>query len=111
MAFRILSALLVALALMAAPVLMGGAAMAQAPAAEAGHAGHCGGEAPADEKKAPVHLGCAGSCAAMPAFEPVVVEHEETPKAAIGASALTALIGIAPERETPPPRCAPEKRV
>jgi hypothetical protein len=80
---------------------------------EMGHDGHCGGEAPAgDDRKAPVHMSCASSCAAVPAADPAAPAAAPPPARLLLAHAPSpALLGIAPERETPPPRPAPENRI
>ena len=114
MAIRILSSLLVALALIAAPLGMAGgwgAAIAAPPAAAAGkHDGHCGDTAPTDERKAPGHIGCASGCAAVPAAPAAIADPSVLP-ARPPALAMSAPLGsIAPERETPPPRGRRENR-
>jgi hypothetical protein len=110
MIHRLLSSLLVALALLLAPAGMGTAPAAAKPVAvQAAHQGHCGGEAPAEEKRAPIHLSCAGSCAAMPAAEPALASHDDSGRAAPAVPAPSRLSGIAPESETPPPRSLSRK--
>lgn len=106
MLLRLLSSLLVALAMLIAPVAMAGGAMAKpvtAAAAPADHFGHCD-EAPEDERKAPVHMSCASSCAAMPAVQPQVPDLAAPAPAAPPLAPGNGLNGIAPEAETPPPR-------
>ena len=111
MALRILSSFLLALALIAAPLVMpGGAALAQAPAA-ATHDGHCDGPAPAEERRAPVHIGCAGACAAVAAAPAALAQPALLPLRPPSPASSARLSGIAPESETPPPRPSGEKRI
>jgi hypothetical protein len=112
---RFLSSLFVALALLLAPATMAAGsapATAAAPAAGMNHDGHCGGEAPADENKAPVHMSCASSCAAVPAADPGAPLSAPLPPRDLLTRALFApLAGAAPESETPPPRSPLENRI
>ena len=109
---RLLSSLLLALALLAAPLAMiGGAAPAHATTQPASAAMHCAEEGPAlrHEKRVPgMDAGCAIACAAVPATEPFTAErlpHAAMPLALHGNQLLS---GIHPEGETPPPRIRPE---
>jgi hypothetical protein len=112
MALRILASLLVALSLLVAPAAMAaGAGRMAAPAVET-HRGHCAGdEAPAQEKKAPVHISCASSCAAVAPSAPAPADPVPQAAPALAGLAATPLSGIMPESETPPPRKAPEDRI
>ena len=110
---RLLSSLLLALALiLSALAMIGGAGPAHAAMSQtASTAAHCGEEVPAQEheKRAPgMELSCAIVCSAVPATEPFSAER-------LGHSAMRAtlpgdqlLSGIHPEGETPPPRIRPE---
>lgn len=110
---RLLSSLLLVLALLLSPLAMiGGAGQAHAAAPPAAMAsGHCSQTAPASEheKRAPgMELGCAISCAAVPATDPCTAEclpHAAMPPVRLGHQLLP---GIHPEGETPPPRNRPE---
>ena len=110
---RLLPSLLLALALMLAPLAMiGGARPAQATTSEgASTAAHCPEEVPASEheKNVPgMEMGCAIACAAVPVTEPSMAErvrHDPMQPALPGDPLLS---GIHPEGETPPPRIHPE---
>ena len=108
MAIRILSSLLIALALAIAPAAMTAgwapaAAMAAAVGSDHGD-GHCGDSAPAEERKAPVHMSCASSCAAVaPAALAMCDPALLLPPPPTPAMSWP-LKGLAPESETPPPR-------
>lgn len=112
MVLRFLASLLVALSLLAAPAAMAaGDARPAAPTA-ASHQGHCaGGEAPAEEKKAPVHMSCASSCAAVAPAAPAPPGPLPLAAPVPAGAAGPALAGIMPEGETPPPRTAPDVRI
>ncbi len=110
---RLLSSLLLALALLLSPLgMIGGAGPAHAatpPAALAG--GHCSETAPAQKHETPapgMEVGCAVACAAVSATDPFTAErlpHAAMPPALLGDQLLS---GIHPEGETPPPRIRPE---
>lgn len=110
---RLLSSLLMALALIVSPLgMIGGAGAAHAAMPQAASAAaHCGEEGPAQqhEKRAPgMEVGCAIACAAVPATGPFSAErlpHASMPPALPGDQLLS---GIHPEGETPPPRIRPE---
>jgi hypothetical protein len=109
MLVRLLAPFLLVVSLVLAPIGMS-TAMAQ-PAVQASHHGgdgHCGGTAPAEDEKAPLHMSCAG-CTALAAMEPEVHDvAAPRPTLPLGKGPLR-LTGVAPERETPPPRTAPEE--
>jgi hypothetical protein len=114
MAIRILSSLLVALALAIAPTAMTGgwlpgAAKAAVVAADHGD-GHCRDSAPAEDRKAPVHMSCASSCAAVAPAAPGMCDPAILPPPPPLAAMSAPLEGLAPERETPPPRTVPKNR-
>jgi len=109
---RFLSSLLLAIALLLAPLAMiGGAGSAHAARPQAASAAHCAEEAPVQkhEKRAPgMEVGCAIACAAVPATQPFSAErlpHAAMLPALLGDQLLS---GIHPEGETPPPRIRPE---
>ncbi|HEX8534262.1 MAG TPA: hypothetical protein VF662_08845 [Allosphingosinicella sp.] len=108
--FRIVSALFVALAMFLSPVMMagGGGIAHAAPAAQAKGDGHCRGEtAPEGKQKPDMKMSCASACAAFPAATPAMAERSVQPKPLAAAAEPLLLTGIAPERETPPPRPSP----
>lgn len=110
---RLLSSLLVALALLLSPMAMASGVMentahAATPNAGAAAAAHCAGdEMPSPNDTKAEHLSCAAACAALPAAPPPSC----TAQAPSGARLITAyppaLIGFEPEGETPPPRMTP----
>ncbi len=109
MTLRLLSALLVALALFFAPLAMandGGMAMAHTTAAEMGDSAHCMDmEEPADTRQdSGMKMDCMSACSALPAVQPIVGERLAPVALATEAFTPKALIGIPPESETPPPR-------
>ena len=110
---RIFSTLLLAIALLLSPLAMGGGA-AHAMTTETSSAAaavHCAedGAAPQQEKDAPkANVGCAVSCAALPAAAPPTRDQAPPQPAQLAAMAHRLLSGIEPEGETPPPRIAPE---
>jgi hypothetical protein len=106
---RLLASFLLVLSLVLAPMGMS-TAMAQPAAHAASHGGEspCDQSAPAEDDKAPLHMSC-GACIALAAAEPAVRDFAAPPRALpLGKGALR-LTGIAPERETPPPRTSPEE--
>ena len=110
---RLLSSLLLALALLLSPLAMiGGAGSAHAAMPQAASAGgHCAETAPAPghEMPAPImEVGCAMACAAVAAAEPLTAER--LPDVVVQPALLgdQLLSGIHPEGETPPPRIRPE---
>ena len=110
---RLLSSLLLALALILSPLAMiGGAAPAQAAMPHAvSAAGHWAETAPAQEheKRAPgMEVGCAIACAAVPAAEPISAERLPLKAMMPAVPADQLLSGIYLEGETPPPRIRPE---
>ena len=110
---RLLSSLLLALALiLSALAMLGGTGRAHAAMPQtASTATHCGeeGSAQEHEKRAPgMELSCAIACSAVPATETFSAER-------LGHAAMRPtlpgdqlLSGIHPEGETPPPRIRPE---
>lgn len=108
--FRIISALFVALAMFLSPVLMAsGAGMAHAaPAAQTSGDDHCRGDSPpGDNQKPDMKMSCASACAAVPAATAAVAGPEVQSKGLAAAPEPLILAGLAPERETPPPRTTP----
>ena len=106
---RLLASFLFVVSLVLAPAGMG-AAMAQPAAHASSHGGEnpCDESAPAEDDKAPVHVSCA-SCIALAAVEPDVRDLAAPPRALPLGNGPLRLTGIAPERETPPPRTSPEE--
>ena len=109
---RLICAFFIACAMFLSPVAMatgGGMAMAHAATvADAGAHGHCEeGGAPAGKKKPDMKMSCASACAAFLAVVPAVAEQGAQPKSAVAIASSAFLLGVAPERETPPPRSAP----
>ena len=98
-------------ALLLSPLAMiGGGAHAAMPHTTSS-ALHCAddGAAPQQGHDAPkMNVGCAVSCAAIPAAEPATSAQERPEPARLGIIPARLLSGIHPEGETPPPRIAPE---
>ena len=110
---RVLSSLLIALALFISPLLMAnGAGMAMphgAAAAQAQADGHCGSdETPADTKGTSGKASCASACAAVPAASPAPAEAAPATRAVIANGPPQVFSGIHPEGELRPPRITPE---
>jgi hypothetical protein len=108
---RFICAFFIALAMFASPLVMasGGTAMvhAAAGAAVSGH-GHCDeGKAPAPDGQADREMSCASACAAFPAAPPAIAAEALRATAPVLAARSPLLFGLAPERETPPPRFSP----
>lgn len=110
--WRLLSFLLVALALSFTPMAMAGdAAMAHgATMAMSDMAGNCTDSGqPGDSvhtSKAKPH--CTTICAAVAPLPATMAAQVTPPKAALAMTLSPMLSGIAPERDTPPPRASPE---
>jgi hypothetical protein len=112
---RLLSSLMIALGLLLAPLGMANGAAAAMPhhgaaMTMAAAEGPCAGmPAPADkERKADLKLSCASACAAfIPAVAPLAAHAGLAPDPAAPLLPRR-LAGLDPERETPPPRTAPE---
>jgi len=109
---RLLSTLLLALALLLSPLAMVGVGPAHAAMPEtASMAMHCAeeGSAPQHEKRAPgMDVGCATACAAVPATVQSAAEQPANDPIAPPLPGDQLLSGIHPEGETPPPRIRPE---
>lgn len=107
---RVLSSLLVAMALFLSPLAMaGGAGMAMPHAAVTAAGDHCAGtEAPSDENDPAMEVSCASSCAAYPPLSPLPAEKPAALRAKLAIAKPQLLAGIHPEDETPPPRMTPE---
>ena len=104
MVLRFLASFLLAVSLVLAPAGMS-TAMAQ-PAAHAMHhdaAGHHGDSVPGEDEKSPVHMSCA-SCTALAAIDAGLGAIAPPLRALPLGKGPLRLTGIAPERETPPPR-------
>lgn len=108
---RLLSSLLIAIAMLFSPLVMtSGAGMAMPHAAAAATTtDHCAGEeSPVGDDKAPVKASCASACAAFPAMAPVASEHPLARDEDAEDRGSQLLAGVQPEGETPPPRIPPE---
>lgn len=110
---RLLHSLLLALALSFSSVAMAGSVGMMMPhgavAQAAGSENHCGGsEMPAENEQAGGEMNCAGTCAAFPAIPPCISEMASRPVAEVIRIRHQVLIGVQPERVTPPPRMTPE---
>lgn len=110
---RLLTFLLLALALLLSPLAMiGGAGPAYAAAPQAASAaGHCAETAPAPLHETPapgLEVGCAVACAAVPATERFSAESLSDDAISPAMPGDQLLSGIHPEGETPPPRIRPE---
>lgn len=105
--FRLVSALFVALAMFFSPVLMAsGGGMAHVGAAvQASGDEHCGGgQAPEHKQKPDMKMSCASACAGFPSAAIAMADPAVQPKRLERAVEPSALAGIAPEHEPPPPR-------
>ena len=105
--FRLVSALLVALAMFFSPVLMAsGAGMAHAGAAvQSSGDEHCGGgKAPEHKQKPDTKMSCASACAGFASVAIAMADPAVQPKRLARAAEPSELSGIAPEHEPPPPR-------
>lgn len=109
--YRLWSTLLVALALLAAPMAMASGAMANtphaAPHAAASSSAHCAGDEMPIPDGQPEHLSCAAACAALPALPPPSGAAPAPVSARLVAAPDATLLGFEPEGETPPPRMTP----
>lgn len=112
---RLLASFLLVVSLVLAPAGMS-TAMAQ-PAAHASHheanghqeaGGHHGDSVPGEDEKSTVHMSCA-SCTALAAADGGLDAVAPPLRALPLGKGPPRLTGVAPERETPPPRTAPEK--
>lgn len=107
---RVLSQLLLILALLFSPsAMIGGVAAAHgaAPAAAA-LPSHCA-EQPGEgsRKHSAEGIDCAIACAALPASLPAANLAQLMPERASRAAEPVVLVGLAPESDTPPPRSTP----
>lgn len=116
MLWRLLSSLLVALALFFTPLAMadGPAAAHGATVAASDVAGHCAdsGDQGRDDHMPGQTSGakarCMVVCAAVPSAPVLMAERTPSPKVALAMPCILMLTGIAPEHDTPPPRFFPE---
>ena len=97
--------LLLILALVLSPIGMAGGAAAAQPA---GMSGHCAGmEMPGDDHRKPAQsIDCMSVCSAVAPSHPMVPPTPPTARATNETPPEHVLVGSAPERETPPPRCS-----
>jgi hypothetical protein len=106
---RLLSTLLVAIAIFCAPLAMhiGGSAMASPVAVEMGNG--CEGMAhhAPDKKKPESRSSCAVACAAIPGLPAALPAEAILTEAGTFTGPTRLLTGIGPEAELPPPRSAP----
>lgn len=106
---RLVSSLLVALALLLSPLAMiGGFGQAMAhgtPTVEMTMADHCADpSAPDDGAGAQWRMDCMSACAAVPAAAPALASGPDLLRAPAAASAPALLAGISGEGDDPPPR-------
>lgn len=108
MVWRLLSSLLVALALFFSPLMManGSAPAHGAMFAADDMATHCAdSDQQGEHKGAPdTKAHCMAVCAAVHPAPAAVNGHAPSPKAALAIPTIPTLVGIAPEYDTPPPR-------
>jgi hypothetical protein len=107
MSLRLLSSLLVALALFLTPLAMtGGAAMAHGGTATSEMPGHCTDPAAGSDMDhgSKAKLQCMAMCAAVPAIPAAMAVHVAAPRVVLAMTAVPMRAGIAPDRDTPPPR-------
>lgn len=108
MVWRLISSLLVALALFLSPLAMAnGSAPAHGSMVAAGDmAAHCAeSDQQGEHKGAPdAQVHCMAVCAAVHPAPAAVAGHGPSPRAALAMPTILMLVGIAPEYDTPPPR-------
>ena len=109
---KLLSPLLVALAMLVSSVSMASgnaAAMPHQGATEmASVAGHCaGGDSSSDRKSPEPGMYCAVACAAFPAIPPLIEQRDRPTKTLYSVVGQKHLATITLEGETPPPRMTP----
>ncbi len=109
---KLLSSLLIALAMLVSSVFTASgtaAAMPHQGAMEmASVAGHCAGsEAPSDRKSPEPAMHCAIACAAFPAMAPFIGQRYRPTKTLYSVVGQKHLAAITLEGETPPPRMTP----
>ncbi|NIJ15360.1 hypothetical protein ACLIMP_25350 (plasmid) [Novosphingobium aerophilum] len=109
---KLLSSLLIALAMLVSSVSMASGtatAMPHQGAMEmASVAGHCAGsESPSHRKSPEPGMHCAVACAAFPAMPPLIEQLDRPTKALYSVAGQKHLIAITLERDTPPPRMIP----
>ena len=109
---RLVSSLLVALALLFSPLAMtGGGAMAapHASMVATGMDGHCAGaDAPSDNDHWDAMAECAVACTSFVAVDAAISDNVPPIKQEVLVSEYASMIGVRPEGETPPPRITPE---
>ena len=109
---KLLSSLLIALAMLVSSVSMASGtatAMPHQGAMEmASVAGHCAGsESPSDRKSPKAAMHCAVACAAFPAIPPLIEQRDRPTKTLYSIVGQRYLAAITLEGETPPPRMTP----
>src|SRR5690606_16066229 len=105
---KLLSSLLIALAMLVSSVSMASGnatAMPHQGAMEmASVAGHCAGSESSSDRKSPEPgMHCAALCAAFPAIAPFIEQRDQPPKTLHPLVGQQDLAAITLERETPPP--------
>ncbi len=110
---RLLSSLIVALALFFSPLAMangsGMAASHSAAAVQAEASGPCvDHDVPSGHEKSSTDMSCASACAAVPGLSAIVADEVVMSSPEVIMAGHQVLIGIHPEGETPPPRISPE---
>lgn len=110
--FRLLSSMLVAMALLLSPMVMtSGGAMAAPhnPTMMVGMDGHCAvTDVPSGDDQSKAMADCAVTCPMFAAVEPTVADNGPPAKEDVFVAEYATLIGIRPEGEKPPPRITPE---
>ena len=109
---KLLSSLLIALAMLVSSVSMASgnaAAMPHQGAMEmASVAGHCaGGETSSDRKSPEAGMHCAVACAAFPAIPLFIEQRDQPTKTPHPVAGQQHLAAVTLEGETPPPRITP----
>ena len=109
---KLLSSLLIALAMLVSSVSMASgnaAAMPQPGTMEmASVAGHCAGSESSSDRKSPEPgMYCAVACAAFLAMPPLIEQRDQPPKTLHPIAGQQQLAAITLEGETPPPRMTP----
>lgn len=110
--FRLLSSMLVAIALLLSPMVMtSGGAMAAPhnPTMVVGMDGHCAEtDVPSGNDRSKAMADCTVTCPMFASVEPMVADNGSPAKEDVFVAKYATLIGIRPEGEKPPPRITPE---
>lgn len=110
---RLLSSLLIALALLVSPLAMASGSAAAMPhggaigTEEVAVTAHCAGTDAPDHQAPDPGMSCTAACAAFPALPPLIGEPFQLPRPLHSVARQQHLPAIELEGETPPPRMTP----